>query len=104
MCSRSRIVHGLCRALIDLPLNCVLDQLPSAAECKLLLEVGLVGLDGLHAQVQLVRNLACASAFADGTKDFELAIRECAQASLQSCGRAADVLLQHLVCDAIAQI
>ena len=57
-------------------MNRVLDQLAAAAKRQLLFDVGLVGFDRLHAEVQFLGDLARAASFADETEDFELAIRE----------------------------
>jgi hypothetical protein len=52
------------------PFDRMLHQLASIPECQFFLDVRLVGLDGLHAQVKLVRNLPRSMALADQTKHF----------------------------------
>jgi hypothetical protein len=61
-------------SLVQLPLNRVLDQFAPAPQRELLFQMGLVGLHCLHAEVQLVSDLAGTPALADGAEDLELAI------------------------------
>ena len=54
----------------DLPLDGVLDQFAAAAEGEFLLDVGLVGLHGLYAEVEFLGDLPGGTAFPDQAKDF----------------------------------
>ena len=65
----------------------VADQLGALGEVKLLLDVGAVGLDGPHADEELLGDLAVGVAEGDEAQDLELAIGEVVRAA--SAGSAA---------------
>jgi hypothetical protein len=51
-----------------------LHQFSATVKKQLLLDVGLVGFDGLYAEVQFLCNLASAAAFTDQAEHFEFTI------------------------------
>ena len=74
------------RFFVDLPLDRVLDQFTAAAQGKFLLDVCLVGFNGLHAEVKFFGDFAGGAAFADQAKDFQFPIGERGDAGLDHMG------------------
>ena len=72
LCAKSGSVPA---AHVHGPFDGVLHKLAGIAEAKFFLDASLVSLDGLHAEVQFVRNLAGPVAFADESEDFQFAVR-----------------------------
>lgn len=58
------------------PLRRVTNELAGRAQIELLAHVTAMRIDGLHGQIEPLRDLARADAFADELEHFELAIRE----------------------------
>jgi hypothetical protein len=58
------------------PMQRVLKQLRRILEVELLLELGLIGFDSLHAELQFLGDLAGPETLADALEDLELAIRQ----------------------------
>src|SRR4029079_10696633 len=75
------------------PLGGVANQLAGGAQIELFPHVAAVGIDGLHRQVQALRDLARADAFTDQPEHFQLAVRERRDGIFVDAGGAA---LRHL--------
>src|SRR5208282_6774757 len=73
-----RIVR-LDQALGSGPADGVLDERRAAAELELLAHVEAVGLDGFHAHVQPLADLASRQSLAEQLKDFKLPVRQLAE-------------------------
>jgi hypothetical protein len=69
-CGFDCVKADLRRTLVDLPLNRVLDELASAPQRELFFQMSLIGFYRLYAQVQLVRDLPGAPAFANGAENL----------------------------------
>ena len=85
--ARRTVVHGQAAERVgceasgvpprsDDPLRRVANQLAGRAQVELLAHVAAVRIDGLHRQVQALRDLARADALADQPEHFQLALGE----------------------------
>ena len=68
--------------LAQRPLDRVLHQFARILQRQLVLDVGLVGLHGLDAEVQFFGDLPRAVAFADQAEDFQFAVGKICQRML----------------------
>src|SRR5205085_170935 len=90
-------------AIFD-PAARVLEELGGVGQVELLLQLGLVGLDGLDAQVQVAGDLAGALSEADHLEDLELPVAQAADRLRVPAGPGLDGRLNEAVGNAAAQV
>src|SRR6478736_3392215 len=73
---RSGIRRGRRSVMTGVPVHRELDELRRGVQVQLLLDSLTMGLDGLHAQVQVARDLASRLAAPDQVEDLDLAVAQ----------------------------
>src|SRR6185503_7908274 len=96
--------HASTDLLIDLPLNCVLNQFASALQSQLFFDMCLVSFYCLDTQLQLFRDLACCPSLADSAKYLKLPVRKHRDPRFQERRPSIDKLLEHLLQHRVAEI